>query len=69
MLSLEVILSIVIHHVFVPPWVLVLILLSGTLHTSIPKPLYKKQEKNHFISVPRGYSFQQSNIGLKDLKC
>lgn len=42
MLSLEVIVSIVIHHVFVPPWVLVLILLSGTLNTSSPK---QKTEK------------------------
>lgn len=48
MLSLEVIVSIVIHHVFVPPWVLVLILLSGTLNTSIPKPLYKKQKKSFY---------------------
>lgn len=53
MLSLEVIVSIVIHHVFVPPWVLVLILLSGTLNTSIPKPLYKKQKKSFYLYSKR----------------
>lgn len=39
MLSLEVMVSIVIYHVFVPLWVLVLILLSGTWN-----PFTKKEK-------------------------